>query len=155
MPDSKRQRLVAAIVARMQTILTVNGYATNIGRTVEDWRTNWQQDELPAISVSDLTAEAVVPEGSNPQRTVWLMPVQIRVYAEKDETGAANIREMIKDINRAIRQDDRWKVSGVGLAMITRPLRDGFIIPDESFEVIGGVVEIEIQFFTAKFDAEN
>lgn len=153
--DSIRQRIVDAIVARMQTILTANGYATNIGTTVEDWRTNWQQEELPAISVCDTTAEVQPAEGSNPRRTIFAMPVQIRVYAEKDETGAANIREMLKDVNRAIRQDDRWMVDGVGLVMITRPLREGFIIPDESFEVIGGVVEFEVQYITAKFNSEE
>lgn len=153
MADSKRQRIVDAVVARMQTILIANGYATDIGSTVEDWRVNWQDDELPAISICDLTAEAANTNEANPRYTLWQMPLQIRVYAKKG-TDAANIREMLKDVQRAIRQDDRWLVSGIGLAMNTLPLRDGFIIPDDSFEVVGGIVEVEVQFKTNKFDGE-
>ena len=50
MADSKRQKIVDAIVARMQTILVTNGFATDIGTRVEDSQTNWDQDQLPAIS---------------------------------------------------------------------------------------------------------
>ncbi|MDM7922112.1 MAG: hypothetical protein QUS14_07405 [Pyrinomonadaceae bacterium] len=154
MADSKRQRLVDAIKARMQTILTANGYATNIGQNVHDWRVHFQEDELPAVTICDLPADAAETAGrSNPQETIWLMPVQIRVYAAKD-TDPSNIREMLKDIQAAIRTDDRWKVSNVGLAMITRPLREGPLVHEESFEVIGGVVEMQIQFITQKFNAE-
>lgn len=158
MPDPKRQKLVDAIIARMQTISTASpnpeGYQTNIGSNVHDWRVNFQDDELPAVSVCDMTAEAQSSDSPNPLRTIYLMPVQVRIYAKKGE-DPANIRLMISDVMRAIRQDDRWMVADVGLAMITRPLRDGFIIPEESFEVIGAVVEFEIQFITGKFNAEE
>lgn len=154
MADSKRQKIVDAIVARMETITTANGYTTNIGANVHDWRVNFQDDELPAVSVCDLIADAAQVSGrADPRETVHLMSVQIRIYAAKGD-DPANIRNMLKDVMRAIRQDDRWTVSNVGLAMLTRPVRDGFIIPEDSFEVVGGTVEIEVQFITQKFNAE-
>lgn len=155
MADSVRSKIVAAVMARMQTITTGNGYQTDIGDNVNDWRTQYQEDELPAVSVCDLEAASVVPAGaSDPQHTIWLMPVQIRIYAKRGATPA-NIRKMITDVNAAIRTDDRWKVNGVGLVMISRPEREGFLIPDDSFEVIGGVVEFTVQYLTEKFNTER
>ena len=158
MADSKRQKLVDAIVARMQTILTANGYETDLGTNVADWRLNWQDDDLGstgAISVCDLVAEAAPTAGrQNPQETIWLLPVQIRFQFKRTDTIAELVRKGIRDINAAIRTDDRWTVSNVGLAMITRPLREGPIIPEDSFEIVGGVVEFELQYITQKFNAE-
>lgn len=152
MNDSLRQKIVAAIVTRMRTILTANGYATNIGSNVYDWRTQFHEDELPAVSVCDLTAETVTPDGvSNPRRVAHLLGVQIRIHAVRDETPD-NIRRMIADVTRAIGTDDRWHSGGVGLAMTTRPVRDGFLIPQDSFEVIGGFVEIEVSYLTEKWN---
>lgn len=155
MADSKRQKLVDAIVARMQTILTINGYATNIGQTVADWNVHWQQAELPAISVCDLPANpADSSQDGKLDRTIWLMPVQIRIYAVKD-ADPSNVREMVKDVQRAIRQDPQFKVSTVPLAMQSWPESEGFMIPEDSFEIDGGVLQFMVQFITRKFDAEQ
>lgn len=158
MADSKRQKIVDAIVARMATILTANGYDTDLGTLVEDWRIHWQDEDLGstgAISVCDLPAEAAPTEGrANPQNTIWLMPVQIRFQFRRTDTIAELVRKGIRDINAAIRTDDRWTVSNVGLAMITRPSKEGPLIPEDSFEIVGGVVEFEVQYITQKFNAE-
>lgn len=152
MADSLRQKIIDAIIVRMSSILTTNGYVTNIGANVYDWRTQFHEDELPAVSVCDLTAETVTPDGvSNPRRVAHLLTVQIRVYAVRDETPA-NIRSMIADVITAIGQDDRWHSGGVGLAMTTRPVRDGFLIPQDSFEIIGGFVEVEVSYLTEKWN---
>lgn len=152
MADSLRQKIVDAIIVRMSSILTTNGYVTNIGSNVHDWRTQLHEDELPAVSVCDLTAEIVTPDGvSNPRRVAHRLGVQIRIHAVRNETPA-NIRAMIADVTRAIGTDDRWHSGGVGLAMTTRPVRDGFLIPQETFEVIGGFVEIEVSYLTEKWN---
>src|SRR5690606_39786786 len=84
--------------------------------------------------------------------TTWALTVQIRIYSEKD-TDPSIIRMMIADVTNAIGTDDRWKVSGSNLAIGTEPKRDGFLIPDDSFEVIGGVVEFDILYFLPRFNA--
>lgn len=159
MADSKRQKIVDAIIARMETILTANGYDTDLGTQVADWRLNWQDDDLGetgAISVCDLPAEAVqAPGRANPGETIWLMPVQIRFQFRRADTIAELVRKGIRDINAAIRTDDRWKVNNIGLAMITRPSKEGPMIPEDSFEIVGGVVEFEVQYITQKFNAEQ
>lgn len=155
MADSKRQKIVDAVVARMRTILIANSYSTNIGQNVFDWRVNFQDDELPAVSVCDLPAQ-VADDSQNGKldRTIWLMPIQIRIYAAKDETPA-NIRTMVKDVQAAIRVDPQFTVSNVPLLMSSWPETEGFMIPEESFEVIGGTFQFVAMFITKKFNAEQ
>lgn len=159
MADSKRQLIVNAVKTRMGTILVSGGYATNLGQNVEEWSQHLQQEDIPAagvISVCDMIAEAAGTEGrSNPQETIWLMPIQLRIWLPKHRTLMANLRTALKDVNRAIRQDDRWKVGGVGLVMISRPLREGPIVPEDSFEVAGAFLDFEVQFITQKFNSEE
>lgn len=139
----------------METILTANGYATDIGANVHDWRVNFQDGELPAVSVCDLPAQAAdSSQNGKLDRTIWLMPIQVRIYAVKG-TDAANIREMVKDVQAAIRTDPQFIVATVPLVMESWPDTEGFMIPEDSFEVIGGTLQFTVMFITRKFDAEQ
>jgi len=156
---SKRQRIVDALIERMQLIKGVNGYRTDIGEDVHDWEIHFQQEDIGkdgAISVCDMPAEAVNSEGrSNPQETIWKMPVQIRCFFGRDVSPKI-VRDAIADINDAIRLDDRLRVDGgPGLVMISRPLREGVVKPQDSFELMGGIVEFEVQYITKKFNSEE
>lgn len=153
MGDSKRHEIVSAIVTRMLLINGAGDYTTNVGTHVEDSRTNWDQNELPAISVFDGDAIGTRTSTGKTLSTVHEMPVIIRGMTEQGAT-AANARTLIKDIQRAIRVDDKWIVSGTPLVMQTRQVRDAILRNPESFEVEGCEVEIEVQFLTAKFNAE-
>lgn len=159
MADSKRQKIVDAVKTRMAAISTLNGYATNLGSNVEEWTQHLQQEDIPAagvLSVCDMVAEAAGTDGrSDPRETIWLMPIQLRIWLPKHRTLMANLRTALKDVNRAIRQDDRWKVAGVGLVMISRPLREGPIVPEDSFEVAGAFLDFEVQFINQKFNSEE
>lgn len=154
MADSKRQKLVEAIVARMKTILVANGFTTDIGATVEDSRVNWQEEELPAISVFDLPANAEsAANPANTRHTIWMQPIQIRVSLIKG-TDAKNARNAIKDIWKAVRSDPQWTLSSEKVAMYTIPTQEGFTYPPDSFEIIGIAVEFNVVYLTAKFNAE-
>ncbi|MBK8468090.1 MAG: hypothetical protein IPL32_19935 [Chloracidobacterium sp.] len=162
MADPKDQKIIAAIVTRMQTILTANGYQTNNGTRVADSRPNWDQTELPAISVFQGRAES--QEQSNASRkTVHEMPVMIKVFLERG-TDASNARIAIADVKKAIRgtgsQSDnylaeRWPASGIGLAMMTRETAYSIEYAEGTFEITGAQVEIAVQFITDKFNAEQ
>jgi hypothetical protein len=119
MADSIEQKIVSAIVARMQTILTTNGYQTNIGQKVRDWETNWQEEDLPAISVfTGRAASKDVPTGR--RKTQHLLPVTIGISLKRGTT-AANARTAISDVKRAIRGGtgatgeiwERWPDNGL------------------------------------------
>jgi len=154
MPSSKRQKIVDAVVARMGTIQTANGYSTNIGLNVHEWETNFQQDELTtngATSVCDLPATAADDsQNGKLDRTIWLMPIQIRHYAEKAATPS-NVRDRMKDVQAAIRTDPQFIVSNAPLLMQSWPETEGFMIPEDSFEVIGGTLQFVAMFITKKF----
>lgn len=160
MADSKRQKIVSAIVARMQGIDGTGDYTFDLNGHVGDSRTDWdagddetgRASELPAVSVFDGDANAN-PSSPNPRSTIHAMSVLIRGFTARGET-AANARNLIKDIQRAIRVDDKWHVSGTPLAMQTRQVRDSIVRSADSFEVEGCEVEIEVQFQTEKFNAE-
>lgn len=154
MADSKRQRIVDAVIARMMLINGAGSYQTNIASRVKDSETNWAQDQstLPAISIFDGDAIAH-PTSPNPRSTIHQMSVLIRGYVLRGTTAAA-CRTLIKDIQTAIRQDDRWHVSGTPLAMQTRQVRDSIVRSEESFEIEACEVEIDVQFITGKFNAE-
>lgn len=157
MADSKRQKIVSAIIARMQTILVTNGYETDLGLHVADWQTNWQEEELDngALSVCDLVADEDGDENGDPTSSgamsIHTMPVMLRIFTNSN-TPAATLRKMIADVKKAIKSDPRWKVSNVGLAIKTVPVRSGLVMSDNSFEVAGAAVEVEISFITKLFD---
>lgn len=154
MADSKRQRIVDAVVERLKLIDGTGDYDSDVEDRVEDSRTNWDQSELPAISVFDGDALATPTSEGRYRGVVHVMSVLIRYFAEQGAT-AANVRTGIKDIQTAIRVDDKFSVEGDPLVMQTRQVRDGILRNAESFEVEGAEVEIEVQFITKKFNAEE
>ena len=151
MADSRRQRIVAAIVTRMALINGAGSYETNIAGRVKDSETNWAQDQatLPAISIFDGDAIANPTSTGAYRGVVHEMAVMIKGYTEQGST-AANARKLIKDIKTAIRVDDKWS----GLAMQSREVADRVVRNDESYEVEGCEVEIGVMFNTLKFNAE-
>lgn len=164
MPDSIEQKIITAIVTRLGTISTGNGFQTNIGAKVRDWETNWQEEDLPAISV--FTGRAASDQAPTGRRfTQHLLPVTI-VISLKRGTSAANARTAISDVKMAIRGGptatgeiwERWPdngaATGVGLAMWTREVAHSIQTPQDSLEIIGTQVEIDVAFITQKFNAE-
>lgn len=165
MADSKSQKIITAIVARLQTVLTANGYQTDIGTSVEDSRPNWDQDELPAISVFEgRTTSQESPQGR--RKTVHEMPVMIKVFLERG-TSAANARTAIADVKKAILSTgseqnaylaERWPVvSGTppGMATQTREASHSIEYAEGTYEITGAQVEIEVQYMTQKFNADE
>lgn len=153
MPDSKRQKLITLVIERMQEILVANGYETDLGERVEDWRVNWDDSELPALSVCDTVTEE---EWFNNQPTATKqfnqLPVLLRIFTKSD-TRAEDLRKMEADIKKAIKRDVFWKDGdGKELAIWTKPKGSGIIIPEESFEIGGAMVQIEIGYFTNIFE---
>jgi hypothetical protein len=149
MADSKRQQIINKIIARMQLILTTNGYETNLGANVNDWETNYDDSGLPALSVCDLIEnETLAHNEPSATRQKNVLPVQLRIFV-KSGTRASELRKMFADINKAIAVDSTWD----GLAMWTIPIRAGMVIPETDFVIGGGAREIEIHYLTNTFDS--
>lgn len=153
MADSKRQKIVDAVVARMKLINGAGSYTTNVASRVEDSRTNWQQEDMPAISVFDGDAIANPTSPAEATQVVHEMSVLIKGFTEQGTTAAA-CRTLMKDILTAIRQDDKWTVASVKLVMQSRPGRESITRKPDSFEVEGCEVEIGVFYISNKFNAE-
>lgn len=155
MADSIEQRLIAAIVTRMRTILTTGGFETNIGASVEDSRPNWQEEEGPAISVFEgtVTSEEQTNEAGG-MIQVRTVPILVKVFFPSEDDAADNAafaRKATKDIYRAIRSSANW-VSG--LATETTEKQHGAVY-NESFEITAVQVEFEIKYRGAYFNLES
>jgi hypothetical protein len=155
MADSKRQKIVDAVITRMKLINGTGSYSTNVANRVKDSETNWAQDQdtLPAISVFDGDSISQGKTSVDPHSIIHTMPVLVRGYLEQGTTAAA-ARTLIKDILTAIRQDDRWTVSGTPLVMQSNEIRDSITRNPDNFEVEACEVEFECQFILQKFNAE-
>jgi len=163
----KSQRIITEIVTRLQTILTTNGYQTDIGTNVEDSRPNWDEEaDLPAISVFE--GRTASHEGPDSRRkTIHEMPVAIKVFLKRG-TSAANARTAISDVKKAILGTgtqsnnylaERWPITvdnqTGGLAMVTAETGHFIEYAEGTFEIVGAQVEIEVSYITNKFNAEG
>lgn len=149
MADSKHQQIIDAIIATMQGITTAAGYETNLGDNVDDWKVNWDDEEMPALSVCDITEDQqLVGDQPDARNQINLLNVQFRIFV-KNGTRARALRKMKADVNKAIGSNTRWNK----LAMWTKPKRSGMVIPDESFEIGGKAIEIQIAYMTGAFNA--
>ena len=152
MADTLRQRIVDAVIARLEGISTDDDYETDAGERVEDWPRRFDETELAEtasgviLGVCDLTEETD-RDDPEAQQTIQHLPLQVRIFASS-ETPARTLRKVIGDVITAIRSDLTWG----GLAMDTKPVRNGFIIPGEGLEIAGACVEVEITYITETFN---
>lgn len=152
MADSKRQKIIDRVIDRAKTILIASGYQTDLGKTVEDWRVDWDEEELPALSVCDLIEETAAAGGQpTASLATQTLPVQLRIFSRSSER-AANLRKMLADLEKMVGANQRWNDGAINLATQTRKLRSGIVIPEGSFEIAGAALEIEISYLTGNFN---
>ena len=180
MPDTpKSQQIIAAVVARLgEKIVAGTDYFTTLGTrtvadegegpttipSVADSKPNWAEGELPAITVFEGRTETVEQPNAR-RRVVHVMPLMLKGFIARGETdddgmSATTARQMIADIKRAILGDgtqannwlaERWPDdSDIGLAMETREKDHSIDYADETYQVTGVQVEIEIMYTTGK-----
>jgi len=161
MADSIEQKLVAHAVTSLQAIDGTGDYLTTLALNadgdgnVEDSRPNWDQNELPAISVFTGTVEPEERDDEN-QRVLRRLPMMIRGALERGTT-ASDARKFLSDIHRVIREidGDNWTVSSVRLAEYTQERSHGIEYAPDTFEVTGIQVEIDIFYAASKFNMES
>lgn len=162
MADSREQKIIDAVVDRMAGIDGTGDYLTTLATDINgdpnaaDSKPNWDQEQgdLPAISVFQGTVESARWDGEGAifGRT---MPVMIKGFLERG-TDASTARNLIADIFRAIRDDDRWlDADDNPLALGTDEKRHMIEYDETTFEITGVQVEIEITYLAARFELEN
>ncbi len=118
MADTKRQQIVDAVKARLQTILTAGGYRTDAGGNVSEWRaSDWGQNEDPGLILrdEDWDSSAIGPGYQDHD-------LHLSVECVAVGTGtAATVRQMAADVLQAAAVDDTFG----GLAIQTVPSPPG------------------------------
>lgn len=152
MADTKRQKIVDAVIARMQSIRTANDYQTDVGARVEDWAQRFDEAELKEqpskaiLGVYDLPDE-VSKESLHSTGATHRLRIQVRIFIT-GATPARELRKMIGDVVAAVGKDLTWG----SLARDTEPGSEGFIVPTDAMEVAGAAVEFTVVYNTATFD---
>ncbi len=102
----RRQAIVDAIRARLATILTTNGYNTNIGLHVFEWKvTAFAESDFPAVAFRD--TDPKVRELTGGMQEVSL-PVEFIIGAASGASTMQIIRAAIEDVLSAINSDFTW-----------------------------------------------
>lgn len=103
---TKRQEIVDAIKSRLQSIRVANGYGTDLGAHVFEWKvTAFADSELPGVCFRD--TEQTVAELTGGFRNVSLT-IEFILGAASGATTAGMVRQGIGDVVRAIDSDPTW-----------------------------------------------
>ena len=149
MADSRRQTIVTALKTILQTIQVANGYETNAGLNVFEWRGyDIPEAKLPAIDLRD-GEELPKPEAAAALRHEMI--VEINCFAA-DPASPAVLRKIMADVIKAIGADPAFPRIG-GVAEDVTFIQQGIteIEHDERF-VTAGQVGITIEWMTGHFD---
>ena len=128
MTDSIRQQIISSLDVRLKTILVANGYQTDVGASVFDWRAEaFEEGDLPALIYRDTVCSTEI---SNISSYTHSMTVEV-IAVVANETPMAIIRQIIADLDKAIGVDDRWG----NLAVLTQRTGDesGVEIDEKKF----------------------
>jgi hypothetical protein len=152
MADSIRQRIAAALDARLKGILVASGYETNLGRNVFAWRVpDLQEAELPAAIWRDTDCDDSSATIGTIGFHLHSLKMEIDLREADGTSTPASIRALIADLQKAIGVDTTWG----GLAIRTNPLSSAIVV-DQEEKIIGGAnVTFTIDFYTRKWDPYN
>lgn len=144
MADSIRQKIVDAVNSRLETILTSNGYETDVGNSVHEWRSRgFAEKELPAIAYYD-GGEVQEYSHSYQKRT---LTIKIHIFASGNDSPK-KIRKMMADVEKVIGTDVTWG----DLADQTKPIHCDMEVELEDKRVAGALLIYEIFYQTKRFD---
>jgi hypothetical protein len=145
MADTIRQRLVDAIDTRFKTILTTNGYKTNIGAHVFWWKESPMQiQDLPGMNCRDKSPAKELGCGVEDN----ILPIEIEATVSGSMTPT-DLRKILADIETAIGVDETWG----GLAEAT-DLKENDISADQKENKVGLVqLTMMIEYTLVRFDA--
>ena len=152
MADSKRQQVVDALVTRLETISTVNGFETNAGTNVFQWRGyDIPDNKRPAIDVRDSEQTLETEAGEADRHT---LVVEINCFAAGADSPA-DIRKIMADVVKAIRDDPSFpRLGGEGVAedvnLVQQTIED---VEHKEERITAGQVGITIEFMTAHFNS--
>lgn len=114
--DTIRQQIITILDARLKSILTTNGYKTNLGNNVFTWRTTeLQESELDAIVIREVGAE--ISDTPLQHQTFRSRLELATVTRTIDASLAAQ-----KDVLKAIGTDPQWSALAINTKLVSTAL---------------------------------
>jgi hypothetical protein len=152
MADSIREKLCAAVKARMQGISVANGYETELGENVFLWKgADFAAEELPAMDIRDVRDD-IDSAAVSTRREHHRITFEVAVAVANGTDSMKTARKAIADIYKAIGVDRYWTVSGARLAFDTDLKSDESGIEQRETTLAGAKVTFVVSYRTAKFD---
>lgn len=144
MAASQWQSIMTKLKALLGTIRKANGYETDAGMKVVEWKaTASPYEDLPIIHIKDTSLQAAA---GTIQQYTWALQIEIEIAAAKSAQTAAEIRSMTQDVIKALWSDKT--LTGSAKHISQPEIVDITIEKDE--KVIGGAsVRISIEYSTA------
>lgn len=147
MPTNKWQLIIDAILTKLRTITTTNGYETNVGNNIFEWRANpLEESEMPGIVLRDTFPEEIMTVGAHEHTLL----IELFIFTAGAD-AVAQARKIIADLNKAMGSIDRtWG----GLAEDTVPANSGGIGTDQANKFFAVAVKpYNISYTTEPFNA--
>jgi hypothetical protein len=144
MPDSRRQQIIDQIKTLLATITVANGFKTNTGSNVFEWKgIDFQDTELPGVDVRD-PSEDVENRGSN---HVYTLTVDIEAKVSAS-TSTNQAREVLADIQTLMGSNQNLG----GLAHLVRPVQNELLDFEHANNKFGSVsIRLEVVYATIAF----
>jgi len=106
MATTIRQLIITAFKTMMENITTANGYETEIGSSVFEWREYpVETTEMPAMIIRDTDEEISYPD--HPESLDCRLTIELILF-ESGSTVGADLRKAIGDIIKAIGVDETF-----------------------------------------------
>ena len=144
MTDSRRQQIIDKIKTLLATVTIANGYKTNVGSNVFEWKSiAFQDTEIPGIDVRD-PSEEVETRGSNHFYTLTI-EIEAKVSAS---TTTNEAREVLADIQTLMGKN----LTLDNLAHLVKPIQNELIEFEKTNKKFGSVlIRLEIEYATKAF----
>jgi hypothetical protein len=139
---SRRQQILEAVVTRLKTITTNNGYLLQIGTKVFDWKLNpLLPADLPAIEVRDREAPMELINLAGGMSHQLNMDI---IIIASGITAAATARKGLEDIVKALQVDRTFG----GLVQVYLPKSTSIEMQQDEQLLAAGQFTCELQYYT-------
>jgi hypothetical protein len=146
--SSRRQQIIDAVKARFATITPENDYETNLGNSLDEWRTEaFDDSELPGINLRDESEPVTYASKQSGSVLRQLNIVADLIFKEAD-CSATLARAGLAEVEKAIAVDPTWgSLAKLTIMNVSRLMTD-----DKGMWLGGAQIAFTIEYFTAPFN---
>ena len=146
---STRQKIITELETKLKTVLVVNGFETDAGLNVFEWRdAPLQESELPGMVYRDMQ------DPITQSKTTHIHDLSIEIECFAAGSGVpTTLRKMIADVNKVLGETTTdGRVTFSALAIDVFPESEEMVVEQDSRRLMSAAIKFSIQYHTRKFD---